>query len=65
MTYAEKLKQEEAYKEYEMYLAKQFEESQDGEFEINDDESKKWDYLKKDHQSLEIIEEKNEPNSNL
>lgn len=65
MTYAEKLKQEEAYKEYEMYLAKQFEESQDGEFEIKDDESKKWDYLKKDHQSLEIIEEENEPNSNL
>ena len=65
MTYAEKLKQEEAYNEYEMYLAKQFEESQDGDFEINAVESKKWDYLKKDQHSLEIIEEENEPNSNL
>ncbi|MCI6641485.1 MULTISPECIES: hypothetical protein [Campylobacter] len=60
MTYAEKLEQEKGYKEYEKHLAKEFEDSQDGEFEISDDESKEWEYLNKSHQSLEIADE-NEP----
>lgn len=59
MTYAEKLKQEEAYKEYEKHLAKEFEESEDGKFEITDEESKEWDYLNKTNQSLEDYDEPN------
>lgn len=59
MTYKEKLEQEEAYKEYEKHLAKEFEESEDGEFEISNEESKEWEHLNIDHQSLENA---NEPN---
>lgn len=59
MTYKEKLEQEEAYKEYERLLAKEFEESEDGEFEISNEESKEWEYLKIDHQSLENSDEPN------
>lgn len=62
MTYAEKLAQDEAYKEYEKHLAEQFETSEDGEFEISDEESKEWDYLNKSNQSLEYFDE-NEPNT--
>lgn len=62
MTYAEKLVQDEAYKEYEKHLAEQFETSEDGEFEISDEESKEWDYLNKSNQSLEDFDE-NEPNT--
>lgn len=62
MTYAEKLAQDKAYKEYEKHLAEQFETSEDGEFEINDEESKEWDYLNKSNQSLEDFDE-NEPNT--
>ncbi|MCZ6117521.1 hypothetical protein [Campylobacter ureolyticus] len=62
MTYAEKLAQDEAYKEYEKHLAEQFETSEDGEFEISDEESKEWDYLNKSNQSLEDFDE-NEPNT--
>ncbi|HDX6250490.1 TPA: hypothetical protein RQJ16_001796 [Campylobacter fetus subsp. venerealis] len=64
MTYKEKLEQEKAYKEYEKYLAKEFEESEDGEFEISDDENKKWEYLNKSHQSLEVTNEE-EPSKDL
>lgn len=60
MTYKEKLEQEEAYKEYEKHLAKEFEESEDGEFEISNEESKEWEHLNIDHQSLENA---NEPNT--
>lgn len=59
MTYAEKLAQDEAYKEYEKHLAEQFETSEDGEFEISDEESKEWDYLNKSNQSLEDYDEPN------
>ena len=62
MTYAEKLAQDEAYKEYEKHLAEQFETSEDGKFEISDEESKEWDYLNKSNQSLEDFDE-NEPNT--
>ncbi|MDU5325172.1 hypothetical protein [Campylobacter ureolyticus] len=62
MTYAEKLAQDEVYKEYEKHLAEQFETSEDGEFEISDEESKEWDYLNKSNQSLEDFDE-NEPNT--
>lgn len=62
MTYAEKLAQDEAYKEYEKHLAEQFETSEDGEFEISDEESKEWNYLNKFNQSLEDFDE-NEPNT--
>lgn len=62
MTYKEKLEQEKAYKEYEKYLAKEFEESEDGKFEISDEESQEWDYLNKTNQSLEDFDE-NEPNT--
>ena len=62
MTYAEKLAQDEAYKEYEKHLAEQFETSEDGEFEISDEESKEWDYLNKSNQSLEDFDG-NEPNT--
>lgn len=62
MTYAEKLAQDKAYKEYEKHLAEQFETSKDGEFEISDEESKEWDYLNKSNQSLEDFDE-NEPNT--
>lgn len=62
MTYAEKLAQDEAYKEYEKHLAEQFETSEDGEFEISDEESKEWNYLNKSNQSLEDFDE-NEPNT--
>lgn len=61
MTYEERQDQEKAYKEYEKHLAEQFAQSQDGEFEISDDENKEWEYLNKSHQSLEITDE-NEPN---
>lgn len=59
MTYAEKLAQDEAYKEYEKHLAEQFETSEDGEFEISDEESQEWDYLNKTNQSLEDYDEPN------
>lgn len=36
--------------------------SEDGEFEISDEESKEWDYLNKSNQSLEDFDE-NEPNT--
>lgn len=62
MTYAEKLAQDKAYKEYEKHLAEQFETSEDGEFEISDEESKEWDYLNKSNKSLEDFDE-NEPNT--
>ena len=62
MTYAEKLAQDEAYKEYEKHLAEQFATSEDGEFEISDEESKEWDYLNKSNQSLEDFDE-NEPST--
>lgn len=62
MTYTEKLAQDEAYKEYEKHLAKQFATSEDGEFEISDEESKEWDYLNKSNQSLEDFDG-NEPNT--
>ncbi len=64
MTYEERQDQEKAYKEYEKHLAEQFAQSQDGEFEISDDENKEWEYLNKSHQSLEITDE-NEPNPSL
>ena len=64
MTYEERQDQEKAYKEYEKHLAEQFTQSQDGEFEISDDENKEWEYLNKSHQSLEITDE-NEPNPSL
>jgi len=64
MTYEEKLEQEKAYKEYEKYLAEQFAQSEDGEFEISDEQSKEWEHLNKSHQSLEIVDE-DEPNPSL
>lgn len=53
MTYAEKLVQEKAYKEYQKHLAEQFAQSEDGEFEISESESKDFEHLHIDNQSLE------------
>lgn len=61
MTIAEKMEQEKAYKEYEKHIAQEFANSEDGEFEISQDESKEWKHLNQSNQTDEIIDE-NEPN---
>ena len=63
MTIVEKLEQDKAYKEYEKHLAQEFAESEDGSFDISDDESKEWEYLNKSNQSAEDIENKEEQGS--
>lgn len=57
MTYAQKLEQEKAYKEYEKYLAEQFAQSEDGEFEISDSESQELEHLRQTHQEIGSTDE--------
>lgn len=62
MTIKEKIEQEKAYRAYEEAIAREFANSQDGSYELEEDEAKELKHLDLELQVMQVNEEDSDPN---